>query len=73
MRAVEIGDQAGLRFVYAGNLPGHVKNRENTYCPGCRALLIERFGFRVERNRLVDGRCPDCARAIPGFWSLPGR
>ncbi len=72
LRAVEIGDEAGLRFVYAGNLPGHVKNRENTYCPGCRSLLIERLGFCVQRNRLVQGHCPDCSRAIPGFWSLPG-
>ena len=70
MRAVDIGDRAGLRFVYAGNLPGHVKNRENTYCPGCRSLLIERMGFQVKQNRLaVDGRCPDCGRAIPGVWS----
>lgn len=70
MRAVDIGDRAGLRFVYAGNLPGHVKNRENTYCPGCRAVLVERWGFRVKQNRLTDGRCPDCARAIPGVWSV---
>ena len=59
LRAVEIGDQAGLRYVYAGNLPGHVKNRENTYCPGCRALLIERFGFRVRAQS-------------PGGRTLPG-
>jgi pyruvate formate lyase activating enzyme len=71
LRAVEIGDRAGLNFVYAGNLPGHVKNRENTYCPGCHALLIERIGFRVRQNRLNEGRCPDCARVIPGFWSIP--
>ena len=69
MRAVEIGDRAGLRFVYAGNLPGHVKNRENTYCPGCHALLVERMGFRVKQNRLAHGHCPDCARPIPGVWS----
>ena len=69
IRAVDIGDRAGLRFVYAGNLPGHVKNRENTYCPGCHALLVERWGFRVKQNRLADGHCPDCARAIPGVWS----
>jgi pyruvate formate lyase activating enzyme len=71
LRAVAIGDEAGLRFVYAGNLPGDVKNRENTYCPGCRSLLVERMGFRVQENRLLHGRCPDCSRAIPGFWSLP--
>jgi pyruvate formate lyase activating enzyme len=71
LRAVAIGDRAGLHFVYAGNLPGHVENRENTYCPGCHALLIERVGFRVRSNRLNEGRCPDCTRTIPGFWSIP--
>jgi pyruvate formate lyase activating enzyme len=70
MRAVEIGDRAGLRFVYAGNLPGHVQNRENTYCPGCHTLLVERVGFQVQQNRLVLGCCPECARAIPGVWSV---
>jgi pyruvate formate lyase activating enzyme len=71
LRAAEIGAREGLRFVYAGNIPGHVGRWENTYCPACRALLIERWGFRVRANRVVDGRCPDCAREIPGFWKLP--
>jgi pyruvate formate lyase activating enzyme len=71
LRATEIGTQAGLRYIYAGNLPGHVRNWENTYCPGCQGLLVERSGFRVKRNRLEGGRCPDCARAIPGLW-VPG-
>jgi pyruvate formate lyase activating enzyme len=73
LRAAEIGDGAGLRFVYTGNLPGQTKNRENTYCPGCGALVIERVGFTVLRNRIANGACPDCGRAIPGFWSAPGR
>jgi pyruvate formate lyase activating enzyme len=71
LRGVEIGRRAGLNFVYAGNLPGHVGDSENTYCPGCRALLVERFGFRVIGNRLADGRCPECSRPIPGVWSIP--
>jgi pyruvate formate lyase activating enzyme len=71
LRAAEIGVAEGLRFVYAGNLPGRVGNWENTYCPGCSALLIERYGFRVLANRIPQGRCPDCARTIPGFWSAP--
>jgi pyruvate formate lyase activating enzyme len=71
LRAAEIGVAEGLRFVYAGNLPGRVGNWENTYCPGCSALLIERYGFRVLANRIPQGRCPDCARTIPGFWSTP--
>jgi pyruvate formate lyase activating enzyme len=71
LRAAEIGAAEGLRFVYAGNLPGQVGKWENTYCPGCGELLIERYGFRVLRNRVADGRCPKCARTIPGFWKMP--
>jgi pyruvate formate lyase activating enzyme len=70
LRAAEIGVAEGLDFVYAGNLPGSVRSWENTFCPGCRALLVERLGFRVLQNRIgEDGRCPDCQRTIPGVWS----
>jgi AmmeMemoRadiSam system radical SAM enzyme len=69
LRAAEIGRQAGLHFVYVGNLPGRVGKWENTYCPGCQTLLIERVGFRVLGNTLRDGTCPGCQRAIPGVWS----
>jgi pyruvate formate lyase activating enzyme len=68
IRAAETGREAGLNFVYAGNLPGRVGQYENTYCPGCNATLIERYGFRVLTNRIKDGTCPDCAREIPGRW-----
>ncbi len=68
LRAYEIGKQAGLLFVYAGNLPGRVENRENTCCPSCGELLIEREGFCVLRNALRDGHCPACGAAIPGVW-----
>jgi len=69
VRAAEIGTAEGLRFVYAGNLPGRLGHWENTYCPGCRSLLVERVGFRVLGNRIPDGLCPDCHREIPGVWS----
>jgi pyruvate formate lyase activating enzyme len=70
LRAAEIGLEEGLRFVYAGNLPGAVRNLENTYCPGCGALLVERTGFHVRRNAIgPDGQCPSCRRAIPGVWA----
>jgi pyruvate formate lyase activating enzyme len=73
LRAAEIGVREGLRFVYAGNLPGAVGRFENTYCPGCQALLVERSGYHIRQNRItVAGACPDCARAIPGVWSQPG-
>lgn len=69
-RAAEIGLEEGLRFVYAGNLPGRVQSLENTYCPSCRALLVERVGFRVLQNRIgANGLCPSCQAAIPGVWS----
>lgn len=72
VRAAEIGKEAGLRFVYVGNLPGRVESWENTTCPGCAALLIERRGFTVLRNRIRGGRCPDCEQAIPGVWGDAG-
>jgi pyruvate formate lyase activating enzyme len=68
IRAAEIGYAAGLRFVYAGNLPGRVGRFENTFCPGCKTTLIERYGFHVLQNRLADGACPDCKTPIPGVW-----
>ena len=71
LRAAEIGAREGLRFVYAGNIPGQVGRWENTWCPGCGALLVERRGFRVLQNRVAAGACPDCRRVIPGFWEGP--
>jgi pyruvate formate lyase activating enzyme len=68
-RAAEIGRRSGLRFVYAGNLPGSLKNLENTYCSGCGVLLVERRGYRILQYALsVDGKCPSCAMPIPGRW-----
>jgi pyruvate formate lyase activating enzyme len=70
LNAAKIGRAAGLRFVYAGNAPGQVGGLEHTACPGCGTVLVERRGFRVTHNRLVatKGRCPACARVIPGIW-----
>ena len=67
-RAAEIGAEEGLRFIYAGNLPGRLGEWENTRCPNCRRTLIERRGFVVLSNTISDGRCPHCAAAIPGRW-----
>ena len=68
LRAARIGREAGLDFVYAGNLPGHVADLENTRCPTCNRTLIERYGFRVLRNDLANGACPGCGTPIPGVW-----
>ncbi|MBI4409942.1 MAG: AmmeMemoRadiSam system radical SAM enzyme [Gemmatimonadetes bacterium] len=70
VRAAAIGAEAGLRFVYAGNLPGQVGRWENTYCPHCGGLLIERTGYALLQQRIgEDGGCPDCGSTIPGLWS----
>ncbi len=69
LRAAGIGRREGLRYVYAGNLPGRVGDLENTRCPGCGALLIERVGYRILSYRLDRaGACPGCALPIPGLW-----
>ena len=67
--AAELGVAAGLRYVYAGNLPGRVGPFEHTYCPGCRTPVIRRLGFRVLESRLTSGgRCASCGVGIPGRW-----
>src|SRR3989442_668321 len=69
LRACEIGARAGLKFIYAGNLPGRVGGWEHTRCPDCGDLLIERVGYGIKQQRVgADGRCPSCSRRIPGIW-----
>ena len=66
-RAAHLGREAGLRYVYSGNVPGDPL--ENTACPDCGRWLLRRRGFRVTENRLEDGRCPVCKKAIAGVWA----
>ena len=69
MRAAEIGKRAGLRYIYAGNLPGMVGDWENTRCPDCRELIIERYGYLITGYFLTPkGCCPSCGASIPGRW-----
>ncbi len=69
VKACEIGKEEGLRYVYAGNLPGRAGDWENTRCPNCSELLVERSGFMVHGYHLTDeGKCPKCATPIPGRW-----
>lgn len=64
-KAREIGLKAGLRYVYEGNVPG--EGGENTYCPSCGGLLIERFGFSLTGINMKDGLCSRCKTAIDGI------
>jgi pyruvate formate lyase activating enzyme len=69
VRACEIGREEGLRYCYAGNIPGHVSDWENTRCPNCEQLLVERSGFTVRGYWLTDdGKCPKCSTVIAGRW-----
>ncbi|GIW41536.1 MAG: AmmeMemoRadiSam system radical SAM enzyme [Candidatus Binatia bacterium] len=71
LRAARIGEEEGLRYVYAGNIPGRVGRYEDTRCPSCGKAVIERTGYLVRKNHLKDGRCPDCGTSIPGVWRKP--
>ncbi len=57
----------GLRYVYAGNIPGGVGELENTRCAECHELLIARHGYRISAYRITaEGNCPSCGRGRPG-------
>jgi len=69
LRAAEIGKRSGLRYVYAGNMPGAVGELENTRCAECRELLIARHGYRISAYRITpEGNCPSCGKVVPGRW-----
>ncbi len=67
LRASRIGRDAGLSFVYQGNAAA--AGGENTLCPTCGEMLIERRGYSILRNLIKDGRCPECKAVIAGVWS----
>lgn len=69
--AARLGEEAGLRYVYIGNVPGAVGEYENTRCPGCHTTVVERRGYRILRIDLQQGRCPRCQTVIAGRWGDP--
>lgn len=64
-RAFKIGEKAGLRYIYVGNVPG--TKGESTYCYKCGEMLIERVGYRIVANNVKESKCPDCGAKIAGF------
>jgi len=66
-RARGIGIKAGLRYVYCGNIPG--EEGEDTFCPHCGRKVIERIGFRVAKNDVVNGACRHCHGKMDGIWN----
>jgi pyruvate formate lyase activating enzyme len=68
-KAAAIGRRSGLRYVYAGNLPGLVGDLEDTRCTSCQKVLIGRYGYQIrEYNVTEDGKCSSCKTALPGRW-----
>jgi pyruvate formate lyase activating enzyme len=69
LRAAEIGREAGLHYVYAGNLPGRVNEYETTFCPKCNHPLVKRMGYLIEEVSVTpEGTCPQCGTSIAGVW-----
>jgi len=67
--AAEIGQEAGLHYVYAGNLPGRVGTYEDTFCPNCSTRVVQRRGYTVLDYKITsDGKCPTCHTLIAGVW-----
>ena len=69
LSAADTGRASGLRYVYAGNLPGQVGGLEDTRCGACDDRLVVRSGYHIRDYRITaEGRCPSCAAAVPGRW-----
>jgi pyruvate formate lyase activating enzyme len=71
LRAAEIGKEAGLRYVYAGNLPDRVGEYEDTFCPNgeCSHRLIRRRGYVIHEYHITaEGKCPKCHSKVAGIW-----
>ena len=67
-RALAIGREAGLRYVYTGNVPGHESG--DTRCPQCNDVVIRRQGYYVGHSSLDGGKCPNCGASVAGVWRL---
>ena len=64
--AKSIADSEGLQYVYIGNVPGH--GAENTFCPKCHQIVIERTGYYIKSNNIVHNKCRYCQTEIAGIW-----
>ena len=70
LRAAEIGREAGLHHVYAGNLPGRVEEYEDTLCAHCNTALVTRRGYQILSYMITaSGNCPKCGKSVAGLWT----
>jgi pyruvate formate lyase activating enzyme len=66
-QAREVALSSGLEYAYIGNVPGHAG--ENTFCPQCKKMVIQRTGYMIEEVHLKGGTCEFCGKPIPGIWA----
>ena len=66
--ARNIAISEGLKYVYIGNVPG--QDYQNTICPGCEKIAIERRGYSILQNNIENGKCKSCGNPVAGVWSL---
>ena len=70
LQAAEIGQEANLNHVYAGNLPGKVGSLEDTFCPSCQTRVIQRRGYTIHEYKITaEGTCPKCKTKLAGVWT----
>jgi pyruvate formate lyase activating enzyme len=67
-RAKAIADAEGLHYVYVGNIPGHPG--ENTHCPKCHRIVVERVGYTIAAVKIRKGKCQYCEEPIAGVWAV---
>lgn len=67
IKARSIAMQEGLKYVYVGNVPG--KGMENTICPNCHEVIVERRGYNILKNEISNGKCSHCSHTIKGVWN----
>lgn len=67
VRIRDTAKEEGLHYVYIGNVPGHTA--ENTFCPKCQNIVIQRRGYEIKKIEIVKGQCNFCRNPIPGIWS----
>ena len=67
VRTHDTAKEEGLHYVYIGNVPGHVT--ENTFCPHCQNMIIQRRGYEIKKIELTEGQCNFCRNTVPGIWS----
>jgi pyruvate formate lyase activating enzyme len=65
-QARDIAMKAGMNYVYVGNIAG--SEGQNTYCPSCKKMIVERRGHTVYSNLIKAGKCGLCGTSIPGVW-----